>query len=77
MAIKEDCKITKTIDEVRTPMNLVLQILVQVDLVNEAEKTKNEFNCLLYQSKLFIMKKDRLCIKSQYVVIIFRLTYLI
>ena len=44
MVIEENYEIKGNIEEVRTPMNLVWQILGQAKLLNAAEKTKERIN---------------------------------
>ena len=57
------------------PISVPLSIFLYQKNVLKIQKSI--YNSLSSQSKSIIMKKDGLCIKSQYVVIIFRLTYLI
>ena len=57
------------------PISVPLSIFLYQKNVLKIQKSI--YNSLSSQSKSIIMKKDRLCINSQYVVIIFRLTYLI
>ena len=44
MVIEENCEIVENIEEVRTPMNLVWQILVQAKLLNVVKKTKEKIH---------------------------------
>ena len=44
MIVEENYKIVENIKEVRTPMNLVWQILVQAKLLNATEKTEENID---------------------------------
>ena len=59
------------------PLDITRDIIKEKypEYLNEFDKLHKRTSAHMFN--MFIMKKDRLCIKSQYVVIIFLLTYLI